>query len=77
MSLYSWNYTFIHDDNENENENMKMKLKMKNTSHRYDRSRHGQNYHKYRKCLSMVRLTCIKQHPSNIWSSIHEKVKQN
>ena len=77
MCLYSWNYTFIHDDNENKNENMKMKLKTKNTSHRYDRFRHGQNYHKSRKCLSMVMLTCIKQHLSNIWSSIHEKVKQH
>ena len=25
----------------------------------------------------MVMLLCIKQHLSNIWSSIHEKVKQN
>ena len=55
-------------------------MKMKNRSHRYDvnrpRSRHE---HKYCKCkgLSMMTLICVKQHLSDIWSSIHEKVKQN
>ena len=30
------------------------------------------------KCVSsMVMLILIKQHPRNIWSSIHEKVKQH
>ena len=57
---------------------MKMKMKMKNRSHRYDinrpRSRHGHKYSKYKKCLSMMMLICIKQHLSNIWSSIHEKL---
>ena len=60
---------------------MKMKMKKKNRSHRYDinrpRSRHGHKYSKYKKCLSMMMLICIKQHLSNIWSSIHEKVKQH
>ena len=59
---------------------MKMKMKIKNKSHRYDinrpRSRHGHKYSKYKKCLTMMMLTCIKQHLSNIYSSIHEKVKQ-
>ena len=54
-----------------------MKMKMRNRSHRYDankyRPRHGPNY---KKCLSMMVLICIKQHLSNNWSSIHEKVKQ-
>ena len=27
-------------------------------------------------CLSIMMVTCINQHLSNIWSSIHEKVKQ-
>ena len=40
-------------------------------------SRHGHKYSKYEKCLSKMMLTCIKQHLSNIWSSIHEKVKQH
>ena len=56
-------------------------MKLKNRSHRYDinshRSRHGQEYSKYKKCLTMVMLVCIKQHLSNIWSSIHGKVKQH
>ena len=58
-----------------------MKMKMKDRSHRYDinkpTSRHELKHSKYKKCLSMMMLICIKQHPSNIWSSIHEKVKQH
>ena len=61
MCLYSWDYTIIHNENEDEN---------KNTSHRYDinrpRPRHGR-----------MMIICIKQHLSNIWSSIYEKVKQH
>ena len=60
---------------------MKMKTKIKNKSHRYDinrpMSRHGHKYSKYKKCLVMMMLICIKQHLSNIRSSIHEKVKQH
>ena len=36
----------------------------------------GCNYSKYKKCLSMMMLKSIKQHLSNIWSSVHAKVKQ-
>ena len=58
---------------------------MKNRSHRYGinrpRSRHGHVFrHSYvvniKNCLSMMMLTYINQHQSNIWSSIHEKVQQ-
>ena len=53
-------------------------MKMKNRSHGYDinrpKSSHEHKYSKYIKCLSMMML---KQHLSNIWSSIHEKVKQH
>ena len=56
-----------------------METKMKNWSHRYDvnrpMSRHGHKYREYRKCLSMMMLVCIKQHLSNIWRSIHEKLR--
>ena len=58
-----------------------MKMSIWNRSYRYNiyglRSRHGHKYSKYQKCLSMMMLTCIKQHLSNIWSSIYEKVKQH
>ena len=30
------------------------------------RSRHGHKYGKYKKCLSVIMLICIKQHLSNI-----------
>ena len=54
---------------------------MKNKSHRYDknrpRPRHVHKYSKYKMWLSMMMLICIKQHLSNILSSIHEKVKQH
>ena len=54
---------------------------MKKRSHRYDinrpRSRHRRKYSKYKKCSSTMMLICIKQHLSNIGSSVHEKVKQD
>ena len=54
---------------------------MKNRSNRYDinrpRLKHDHKYTKYKTCLSIMMVICIKQHLSNIWSSIHEKVKQH
>ena len=59
---------------------MKMRLKIKSRSHRYDinrpRPRHEHKYTIYKVCLNILMATCIKQHLSNIWSSIYEKVKQ-
>ena len=55
VCLFSWGY---------------MELKMKNRSHIYNinrsKSRHKHNYSKYKKCLRMTMLICIKQHLSNI-----------
>ena len=36
----------------------------------------GHKYAKYTMCLKMM-IICIKQELSNIWSPIHEKVKQH
>ena len=59
---------------------MKVRLKMKNRSKRYDinrpRPRHGPEFTIYKMYLSIMMLICIKQHLSNIWSSVYEKVKQ-
>ena len=48
---------------------MKMRLKMKNRSHKYDinkpRPRYGHKYTKYKICLSVMMLICIKQHLCN------------
>ena len=54
-------------------------MKIKNRLHRYDINRPKSKYgHKYSKYKSVsVWLICIKQHLRNIWSSIHEKVKQH
>ena len=61
-------------------------MKMKNRSHNLNldmdtqkrpKLRHGHKNRKYRKCLSMMMLICIKQRLSNICSSIQEKVKQH
>ena len=41
------------------------------------RSRHGHKYGKYKKCVSVIMLICIKQHLSNIWNSIHKNVQQH
>ena len=51
-----------------------MKMKIKNRSHRYDINRPKPRYSKYKKFLNMMLLIRIKQHLSNIWSSIHEKL---
>ena len=37
----------------------------------------GTNILKYKTCLGIMMIMCTKQHLSNIWSSIHEKVKQH
>ena len=56
-------------------------MKVKNRSHRHDINRprlwHGHKNSEYRKFLSMMMLICIKQHLSNICSTIHEKIKQH
>ena len=48
----------------------KTKIRVKNGSHKYDinrpRSRHGHKCTKYKSCLSMIMVLCIKQHSSNI-----------
>ena len=36
--------------------------------------RHRHKYPKYKMCLSLMTITCIKQHLGNILSSIHEKL---
>ena len=58
-----------------------MKMKMKNRSHRYNinrfRSTIWHKCSKYKKSLSMMMLTYIKQYLSNICSSHHERTKQH
>ena len=51
-------------------------MRAKNKSHG-PRSRHGQRYSKYKKCLSMMMLEGIKQKLKNIWSWNHEKVEKS
>ena len=59
----------------------KMRMKKKTRSHGYDinrpRSIYRHKYSKYKTCLSLIMLICIKVQLSNIWSSIREKVKQH
>ena len=53
---------------------------MKKRSHRCDinrlRPRNRHKYTNYKMYVSMMMIICSKQHLSNIWSSSHEKVKQ-
>ena len=61
---------------------MKKKVNMKNRSDRYNINGPsldiGTNIVNITiVCISMMMLIRIKQHLSNIWSSIHEKVKQH
>ena len=59
---------------------MKIILKLNDRSHRYDTNRsrtgHGHKRIKYKICLSIMMVMCIKQRLSNIWSSIHGNVRQ-
>ena len=54
---------------------------MKNRSLRSDitspRPRYGHKYTIYKMCLSLMMAIRFKQHLSNIWSSIYEKIKQH
>ena len=54
---------------------------MKSRSQRYNinrpRLRYRQKYTKHKTCLSIMMVICIKEHLSNIWSSIQEEVKQH
>ena len=52
---------------------IKMRLKMKNRP----RPKHGHKYTKREMCLIIMMVIGIKQHLSNILSSIHEKIKQH
>ena len=49
---------------------MKMRLKVKSRSHRYDLNRpspkNGHKHTKYKMCLNIMMVICIKQHLSNI-----------
>ena len=56
----------------NENESATRKYDINRT-----RPRHGHKYTKYKISLNLVMVICIKQHLSNIWSLIHEKVKHH
>ena len=51
---------------------------MKNRSHRYvinrPRAKHGHRYTKYKMCLIIMMVIDIKQHLSNIWSSVQGKL---
>ena len=64
MCLYSWDYEVIHNENEDEN----------GCDIYRPRLWYGHKYSEYKTCLSMIMLTFIKQHLSNIWSSTHEKL---
>ena len=58
------------NDNDNEAENEKYDIYRA-------RPRHEHKYTKYKVCLSIMMVTCIKQHLNNNWNSIHEKVKEH
>ena len=64
--MYSWDYTSDHHGNEGENGKR---------SYRYAKNR-SSIVMEYKKALSMIMLLCIKQNLSNIWTSVHEKIKE-
>ena len=72
VRLFKWGYII------NGNEK---KLKTKNRWYIYDMNRsriwHGYKYTKYQTYFRIMMVMYIKQYLSNIWTSIHEKVKQH
>ena len=52
---------------------MEMRLKIKNRSQRCHidrpRTRYGHKYTKYKMCLGITMVICIKQHRSSMWLS--------
>ena len=54
---------------------------METRLHRYKINRpsprHGHKCTKYKMCLIIMIVKCIKQHLSHIWSSVHGEVKQH
>ena len=72
-SLFKCGYIFSDNENEAEIE--------KQVSHRYNINRpmprQGNKHTKYKMCLSIMMVLCIKPHLSNTWSSSHKKVKQH
>ena len=72
--VHSFKWDYMMNDNENKAENEKKR------SSRYHinrpRPRHEHKYTKYKMCLSTMMVICTRLFLSNIWSSIHEKFKQ-
>ena len=66
MCLYSWDYTINHDEHEDENKKISLTYVIKKLKPS-----------KCKRCLNLMQLMHIKQHLSNIQSSIHENVKQH
>ena len=60
---------------------MKVKTIMKNRSHWYGinrrRPRDRLKYTKYKRFVSIMKFICTKKHLSDIWGSIHEKLKKH
>ena len=60
---------------------IKIKVTMKSRIYIYNinwsRPWHGHKHTKCKMCLSIMMVIRIKQHLSNIWSSMHEEVKQH
>ena len=63
-------------NNGNENETENEKKDHKDTTYT-DLGLEIPKYTKYKMCLSVMMIICIKQHLSNNWSSIHEYFKQH
>ena len=72
VHLFLWRYKSNENENEAEYEKIDQRYDINRPTSRYE-----PKYTKYIMYLSIITGICIKQHLSNIWSSIHEKVKQH
>ena len=72
-------HVFIHEIMQSVIMKMKTKMKIDSRENGINRPkyRHGHKYSTHMKRISMMMLICIKQHLSNIWSSVYDNVKQH
>ena len=71
--MFQWDYMINHKEDENYKKKSHIDTTLINLGLGIE-----YKHTKYKNCLSMMVPICTKQHLlSNIWSSIHEKVKQN
>ena len=71
ICLFSWDYMINYNESEKEEQITEYDINGPT-------SRHGLTYtNKHKTSLNMMMLICLRQHPTNTWGSIYEKVEEH